>query len=148
MDGQAEVITERCIACGNCVKVCSQGAKTYMQNVDDVLSLLDSSHKTVALVAPSYVAEFLEYEDAGTIVGMLKSLGFYKVTEVAFGADLAAKKYKELLESKKFEHLISSDCPAIVNYIEKFHPDLAKDLATVDSPLMAMTKVVKKKYGE
>ncbi|RUA24790.1 MAG: histidine kinase [Bacteroidetes bacterium] len=148
MDGQAEVITERCIACGNCVKVCSQGAKTYMQNVDDVLSLLDSNHKTVALVAPSYVAEFLEYEDAGTVVGMLKSLGFYKVTEVAFGADLAAKKYKELLESEKFEHLISSDCPAIVNYIEKFHPDLAKDLATVDSPLMAMTKVVKKKYGE
>ncbi len=148
IEGQADVITERCIACGNCVKVCSQSAKTYINNIDDVLSLLSSDNKVVALVAPSYVAEFLEHNDSGILVSMLKQVGFNKVTEVAFGADLAAKNYKKLVESDKIEHLISSDCPAIVNYIEKFHPSLIKDLAAIDSPLMAMSKVVKQKYGD
>ncbi len=149
MNGQAEVITERCIACGNCVKVCSQGAKTYINNINDVLQLLDSKKETVvALVAPSYVAEFLEHNETGILVAMLRKLGFNLVTEVAFGADLAAKNYKQLVESDKIKHLISSDCPAIVNYIEKFHPKLIKDLAAVDSPLMTMSKVVKKKYGD
>ena len=148
IDGQADVITERCIACGNCVKVCSQSAKTYINNIDDVLSLLSSDNKVIALVAPSYVAEFLEHKDSGILVSMLKQVGFNKVTEVAFGADLAAKNYKKLVESDKIEHLISSDCPAIVNYIEKFHPSLIKDLAAIDSPLMAMSKVVKQKYGD
>ena len=35
-DGQAEVIHERCIACGNCVKVCSQGAKVFLGTTDAV----------------------------------------------------------------------------------------------------------------
>ena len=35
MNGQAEVVIERCIACGNCVKVCSQGAKAYRDTTGD-----------------------------------------------------------------------------------------------------------------
>ena len=131
INGQAEVINERCIACGNCVKVCSQGAKTYVNNNSDVLSILATETKVAALVAPSYVAEFLEHKNEGVLVAMLKKIGFDYVTEVAFGADLAAINYKELVESDKIEHLISSDCPAIVNYIEKFHPQLIKDLAII-----------------
>lgn len=148
MNGQAEVIDERCIVCGNCVQVCSQGAKTYTNNTDDVINLLDSNNKVAALVAPSYVAEFVEHDNTGVLVSMLKNLGFDYVNEVAFGADIAATEYKNLVESEKMAHLISSDCPAIVNYIEKFHPDLIKNLAPIDSPLMAMSKIVKQKYGE
>ena len=147
MDGQAEVINERCIVCGNCVKVCSQGAKTYTSNINDVQNIIESDNKVIALVAPSYVAEFIEHEEAGILTSMLRKLGFDYVTEVAFGADIAATEYKKLVESDKMEHLISSDCPAIVNFIEKYHPKLIKQLAPLDSPLMAMSKVVRKKYG-
>jgi len=38
--GQAEVISTRCIACGNCTMVCSQGAKAYIRETDKVESLL------------------------------------------------------------------------------------------------------------
>lgn len=148
INGQADIITERCIACGKCVTVCSQGAKTYIKNIDDIEGILKNKRKSVALVAPSYVAEFVEHKDTGILIGMLKALGFDHVCEVAFGADLIAKDYKDLVESKSMEHLISSDCPAIVNYIERYHSSIIKDLAPIDSPLMRMARVVKEKYGE
>ena len=52
--GQAEVITERCVACGNCTKVCSQGAKVFVNTVDHVRKLLENRGKKAALVAPSF----------------------------------------------------------------------------------------------
>jgi iron only hydrogenase large subunit-like protein/nitrogen-specific signal transduction histidine kinase len=146
-NGQAEIVQERCIVCGNCVKVCSQGAKAYADHVSFVQQLLESPEQTIALVAPSFVAEFTEFVSPEHFVGMLKQAGFNIVTEVAFGADIIASKYKALLESGEMEKIISSDCPAIVNYIKKYHPNLVPYLAPIDSPLMAMAKVVKAKYG-
>ncbi len=45
--GQAEVIDERCIACGNCTKVCSQGAKVFLNTTDRVIKLLENNKKTI-----------------------------------------------------------------------------------------------------
>ena len=58
--GQAEVIDERCIVCGNCTKVCSQGAKVFLNTTDRVLRLLENEIKMAAIVAPSFPAEFSE----------------------------------------------------------------------------------------
>lgn len=147
VNGQAEVITERCIGCGNCIKVCSQDAKVFYQSRIDVKSLLQSDSKVVAIVAPSFPAEFTEVKDFRKFVGMVRALGFDHVFEVAFGADLVAKKYKELLENRSGKDYISSDCPAIVSYIRYYHPDLVKNLAPVISPMVAMARVVKKLLG-
>lgn len=143
--GQAEVITERCIACGNCIKVCSQGAKVFRREIDPVTKLIQSGAKVIALVAPSFPAEFSEVSDHRTFVGMIRKLGFRYVTEVAFGADLVARKYKEQLNSGT--PAISSDCPAIVSYIERYYPDLVGNMAEVVSPMVAMARVVRNKYG-
>ncbi|HNV53412.1 MAG TPA: 4Fe-4S binding protein, partial [Tenuifilaceae bacterium] len=98
VNGQAEVIPERCIGCGNCIKVCSQDAKVFLLSRMEVKTLLQSDAKVAALVAPSFPAEFSEIEDYKVFVGMLRELGFSYVFEVAFGADLVAQKYKGLLE--------------------------------------------------
>jgi nitrogen-specific signal transduction histidine kinase/ferredoxin len=143
--GQAEVITERCIACGNCIKVCSQNAKVFRREIDPVTKLIQSGAKVIALVAPSFPAEFDDVPDHHTFVGMLRKIGFRYVTEVAFGADLVAWKYKEQLNSGT--PAISSDCPAIVSYIERYFPDLVGNLAEVVSPMVAMARVVRHKYG-
>src|SRR5512135_1061689 len=74
--GQAEVIDERCIACGNCTKVCSQGAKVFLNTTDRVIRLLNSCPDVVALVAPSFPAEFAEIPDYTVLVGMIRALGF------------------------------------------------------------------------
>ncbi len=147
INGQAEVITERCIACGNCVIVCSQGAKTYYSSIKKVEEILNSESKTMLCIAPSFAAEFTEIEDYRKLVGMIKTLGFDYVTEVSFGADLVAEKYKDIFENKKIKSVITSDCPAIVNYISQYHPNLVDFLAKIDSPAMALSKIVKEKYG-
>ena len=146
--GQAEVIEERCVACGNCTKVCSQGAKVYLHTIDRVQRLLERYDNVAALVAPSFPAEFAEIDDHRRLVGMIRQLGFKLVTEVSFGADLVAAHYRKLVTEEGEKNYISSDCPAIVNFIRFYHPDLTENLLPVLSPMAAMARVVRKKYGE
>ncbi|MGM0503790.1 MAG: 4Fe-4S dicluster domain-containing protein, partial [Bacteroidota bacterium] len=63
INGQAEVLNERCIVCGNCTKVCSQGAKVFLHTIDNVNELLQTNRKNIAIVAPSFPAEFEEITD-------------------------------------------------------------------------------------
>ena len=148
INGQAEVMGERCIACGNCVNVCSQGAKAFFEMKDAVSHLLASDEKAIAIVAPSFPAEFTEYDDYRIFVGMLKKLGFYRVVEVSFGADMVALEYKKLMSQRQEEGYISSDCPAVVAYVEQHHPKLIGSLAPIVSPMVAISRIVKKAYGE
>ena len=145
--GQAEVIDDRCIVCGNCTKVCSQGAKVFLNTSDRVLKLLDGSQKVAAMVAPSFPAEFSDIPDHRTLVGMIRAIGFDFVGEVSFGADLVADRYKKLV-SDNHNYYISSDCPSIVNYIRLYHPSLCDNLAPVVSPMVAMGRVFREQYGK
>jgi len=76
IDGQAEVLADRCIACGNCTIVCKQGAKVYERSIEGVKMLFHSDSPVYGMLAPSFVAEFEEAKDPGQFVGMLKKLGF------------------------------------------------------------------------
>ncbi|MBI9034097.1 MAG: GHKL domain-containing protein [Bacteroidales bacterium] len=148
VNGQATVSDARCIACGNCIKVCSQQAKEFKQFTTQVEDLIESDHIVVALVAPSFPAEFIELLDYRLLVGKLKKLGFDHVFEVGFGADLVSKEYSNLKRGDRKNGYISSDCPAISFYIEHYHPDHVDDLAPIASPMVAMARVVRKKLGE
>jgi iron only hydrogenase large subunit-like protein/anti-sigma regulatory factor (Ser/Thr protein kinase) len=148
IDGQAEVVPERCIACGNCTIVCSQGAKVYERSIDRVSRLLGSKEEIIAMVAPSFVAEFEEFGDTGLFVGMLKKLGFEKVYEVGMGADLVAGVYEDLINAHPEKGYINSDCPAIVSYVEKYHPDLIDSLTPVVSPMVATARYIRQHGGK
>jgi nitrogen-specific signal transduction histidine kinase len=102
-----------------------------------------------AIIAPSAAAEFHDFERE-FFVGMVRKLGFDKVNEVAFGADLVAKSYRELLENKsiKDRQFIATSCPAVINLVEKYHPDIIDSLAPIVSPMVATSRVVRKKYGK
>lgn len=145
--GQAEVISERCIGCGNCVRVCSRGAKVVRDSRENVLNLLNQGVKTAALVAPSFPAEFpgVSYRK---VVSMFRQLGFDYVVEVAFGADLVSAEYRKLIKnSEPGSSYLGTTCPAIVFYIEKYHPSLVPNLAPIASPMIACARVVHKIYG-
>lgn len=148
INGQAEVINERCIGCGNCTIVCSQGAKNFLKTTLEVKSLLQNQKKVIAILAPSFPAEFPEIADYRQLVGMIRALGFSHVCEVAFGADMVAREYHKLHSHTDAGGSISSDCPAIVFYIEHYHPNIVDKLAPIASPMVAATRIVKKKYGD
>ncbi len=122
VDGQAEVLADRCIACGNCTIVCKQGAKEYIRSNELVRKLIDTGERVFALLAPSFVADFDEADDPLIFVGMLKKLGFEEVFEVGMGADLVAREYEKLINANPGAGYINSDCPAIVSFVEKYHP--------------------------
>ncbi len=148
INGQAEIVPERCIACGNCVMVCSQGAKNYISTIETAFSLIGNGSEVVACVAPSFPAEFDEYKDYRTVVGMIRALGFSKVVEVSFGADLVALAYDKYEKANPEKTIISSDCPAIVAYVEQYFPKHIDKLAPIVSPMVATTRLLKQKFGE
>ncbi|NOR45001.1 MAG: histidine kinase, partial [Candidatus Delongbacteria bacterium] len=145
--GQAEIIDDRCIGCGNCVVVCSQNAKKIRDSKQVVCDLLQENKNMIAMIAPSFPAEFTEIDDYRNFIAMVRKLGFDKVVEVSFGADIIALDYFKTKSSNKKEYFISSTCPAIVKFVEKYHPDIVKYLSTTVSPIIAMQKVIKKEYG-
>lgn len=148
VNGQAKVVPELCIACGHCLKVCSQKAKTIASSLGQVQAWLQGGERVVACLAPSFVVEFLDQEP-GQVVGALKSAGFWKVYEVALGADLVSREYRRLLDEREGEGpWISTACPAIVNLVEKYFPQLVPALVPVVSPMVATGRYVKALYGE
>jgi len=147
VEGQAEVVPERCIGCGNCMRVCSQNAKQVLDGKPDTAALLASGAPVAALVAPSFPAEFVEC-GWREFVGMLRALGFAFVNEVAFGADIVAERYRRLLAEHDGKRYIATTCPAIISFVEQYHPELVKFLAPVVSPMVAEARVLRSIHGD
>lgn len=144
-NGQAWVMAERCIGCGNCLRVCAQNAKQVQSAVEQVRELLRAAgtRPVVAILAPSYPGAYGDL-DAGHVVAGVKALGFTKVMEVGFGAEMVAAEYVQLLKSRPWGTIISSACPALVSYIEKYAPELVPMLAPIVSPMVALGRAIKR----
>jgi iron only hydrogenase large subunit-like protein len=142
LHGQAAVVAERCIGCGNCVRVCSQGAKAVLDGTAAVRLLLHGPAPVAVLVAPSFPAEFADC-GAAIMVGMLRRLGFARVCETAFGADLVAREYRRTFTDHPDRHYIATTCPAVVAYIEYYRPHLLPRLMPVVSPMVAAARVLR-----
>jgi two-component system NtrC family sensor kinase len=146
--GQATVIEEQCIACGNCVKVCAQQAKRIEDSTMLVKHMLKGSQRIFACLAPSFPVAFHPLEP-GKVISAVRRLGFSDVWEVAFGAELISREYtklfKEALQTGRY--VVSTPCPAIVSYVEKYLPSLHKALAPIASPMIAVARAIRARYG-
>jgi len=129
----------------------------YNGDQKKVLALLNEPKKKIALmVAPAFVVDF----DYKIFVSQMKALGFDKVTELTFGAKIVNQNYHKYIrehytnyvkgkkkKDKKFqEKFISSTCPASVELIQTQFPKLKKFLLPFDSPMGAMSKIVRKNF--
>jgi len=144
--GLAQVMKERCITCGNCLKVCVPKAKQVESDIGVVWQLLGQYPPVIAILSSSFPAALLKCTP-GQLVTALRKLGFSEVMEDSFGAELVGREYAQLLSKDKGRPVLSSNCPAVVTYIEKYHPSLINNLAPIVSTMIASGRVIKWQYN-
>jgi two-component system NtrC family sensor kinase len=145
-EGLAEVIKERCIDCGTCVQLCMAKAKRAESDMGVVWQLLGQRQPVIAMLSAPFPAAFPQIKP-GQLVTALKKLGFSEVMEDSFGAELVCREYARLLRENKGKPILSSSCPAVVFYVEKYYPQLIDNLAPIVSPMIAMGRLIKWQYN-
>jgi len=144
-----------CINCGQCAAVCPTGALTPRPEVEEVWRALNDPAKVVvAQIAPAVRVAIGEafgltagMAASGQMVAALKRLGFEKVYDTAFSADLTViEEANEFLKRKnKGEKLpqFTSCCPGWVKFAEQYFPELLPNLSTCKSPQQMLGAVCK-----
>jgi len=89
----------------------------------------------------------VNFEDARKLIGYLKSSGVRFVYDVSFGADITTWAYLKAIRERGLTSVIAQPCPAVVNYIEKYRPELMGRLAPVHSPTLC-TAIYMKEYAK
>ena len=148
-----------CVGCGQCAAVCPTGAIVIRKDTGRVWPKLnDKNTKVVAQVAPAVrVAMAKEFglpeneNSMGRITAALRRLGFDEVYDTATGADLTvleeSNEFLQRIEAGENLPLITSCCPAWIQYCEKNHPELMKNISTCKSPMQMFSSVIKAKYA-
>lgn len=141
-DGRIDVDEQMCIQCGACFDNCRHKARDYEDDTKKFLADLKNGKQLSIIVAPAFIANYpKEYKK---IYGYLKSLGVAHIYSVSFGADITTWCYISYLKETKKTGLISQPCPAIVNYIEKYQPELIPMLVPLHSPMLCEAIYLKK----
>lgn len=148
-----------CVFCGQCVAYCPTGAISIRNDIDKIYKAMDEGKYLIGMIAPAVRAalneEFNIDDDsliAGRIVSILKMIGFKKVFDVAFAADLVAYEetfeFLERLEKNEKLPQFTSCCPGWVKFAEQYYPEHIENLSSVKSPQMALGAIIKKYYSK
>jgi iron only hydrogenase large subunit-like protein len=146
-DGSGDFVKvnhEMCIGCGACIEACVHGARKGIDDAEDFFNSLKRGDNVVAIVAPAAAAHF-KGKDL-ELNGWLKSIGVKAVFDVSFGAELTTKSYVEHIKKNDPKLVISQPCPAIVTWIELYHPELIQYLSPADSPMAHTITMIKRFY--
>jgi len=149
MDGSGEKLTinhDLCLGCGNCILVCSHKARSLVDDTSHFFSDLKNGVKMVAVVAPAVASVFPD--NFLKLNGYLKSFGVEAFFDVSFGAELTVISYLDYIKEKNPRTVIAQPCPAIVSFIEIYHPELLPYLAPADSPMLHTVRMIREYYPE
>ena len=148
-----------CILCGQCVTVCPTGALMEVSEIAKVDEAFAKGKYVVVQTAPAVrVAIGEEFGDkigtlsTGKMVAALRRLGFKKVFDTNFGADLTIMEEATELLGRIKENgvlpMITSCSPGWINYCEYNYADLIPHLSSCKSPHEMFGAILKTYYAE
>ena len=149
-----------CVSCGQCIAVCPTGALQEKDATADVFAALaDPSKHVIVETAPAVRAALGEEfgypigtNVEGKMVSALKALGFDKVFDTDFSADLTimeeAHEFLERVQNGGVLPLITSCSPGWIKYCEHYFPDMTENLSSCKSPQQMFGAIAKSYYAE
>lgn len=149
-----------CVGCGQCRVVCPTGALSVRTNVTDVWdAIADPNVRVVAQIAPAVRLAVGDKfgipkgtNTMGKLVAAMRIMGFDKIYDTNFGADLTiteeSKELAERLEKNENLPLFTSCCPGWVKFCETKYPEFADNISTCRSPQGMFSAVVKEYFKE
>ncbi len=149
-----------CVGCGQCRVVCPTGAISVHTNVTDVWdAIANPDIRVVAQIAPAVRLAVGDKfgipkgtNSMGKLVAALRIMGFDKIYDTNFGADLTvmeeSKEFAERLESGEKLPLFTSCCPGWVKFCETKYPEFAENISSCRSPQGMFSAVVKEYFAK
>jgi iron-only hydrogenase group A len=149
-----------CINCGQCIMNCPVGALHEKENVQDVWDALNDPDKFVIIqTAPAIrVAIGEEFgmpigtSSTGKMVAAMRKLGFYKVFDTDFAADLTimeeGTEFLGRLKTGENLPIMTSCCPGWIKFVEQFYPEMIDNLSTCKSPHEMEGALIKAYYRD
>ena len=156
----ADLADTNCTYCGQCISVCPTGALVEKDNTREAWTALAQKEKTVIVqTAPAVrvaLGESFGLEpgsiSTGKMVAALKALGFDYVFDTNFAADLTimeeANEFVNRFVKGKNLPILTSCCPAWVNFMEHEYPDLLQHLSTCKSPQSMFSPIARHYFAE
>lgn len=149
----------QCVFCGQCTQVCPTAALTEVSHVSKVWEVLaDPDLHVIVQTAPAIRVTIGEKYDmngidgTGKMVASLRRLGFDKVFDTNFGADVTimeeANEFINRLKNGGTLPMLTSCCPSWVKFIEHQFPDLLDIPSTCKSPHIMLGTLTKTYYAE
>lgn len=154
-----KLVDTSCVNCGQCVQVCPVGAISIHDDTERVYNEIAAGKTMVVQIAPSVritLAESLGYAPGtvttGKIVHALRKIGFHKVFDSDFSADLTimeeGTEFLHRLQNGGTLPLITSCCPAWVKYCETYAYEQLGHLSSAKSPQQMFGAVIKTYYAK
>ncbi len=149
-----------CIQCGQCIEVCPTGALSEHREiglVDDAIMagkyvVVQTAPAVRAAIAEEFGHKIGEENGTGKMVAALHRLGFKKVFDTNFAADLTImEESQELInriKSKDVLPQITSCSPGWINYLELFYKDLIPNVSTCKSPHEMEGAIIKSYFAK
>lgn len=156
----ADLNSTSCVSCGQCTAVCPTGALVEKDQTQLVFDAIDDPDKFVVVqTAPAIRATLGECFDMpigtnvkGKMVTALKMLGFDKVFDTDFGADLTimeeANEFIERFKNGGTLPMITSCSPGWVKFCEYYYPELLPNLSSCKSPQQMTGAMIKTYYAQ
>ncbi|HIW73893.1 MAG TPA: [FeFe] hydrogenase, group A [Firmicutes bacterium] len=157
---EKELADVPCVSCGQCTVVCPTGALVEKDDTAKVWEALADQSKTVVVqTAPSIRATLGECfgmpigtNVEGKMVAALRRLGFDKVFDTDFGADMTiveeATEFVERVKNGGVLPMITSCSPGWVKFAEYYYPDQLDHLSSCKSPQQMTGAIIKTYYAE